>query len=457
MARDKTPISDPIAIDPHIPLIDFIPKVTEGLMRPYHLAEYCDALDRLPFTSTRLVTDAPRRHTKSTTTHHAAAKWLLLYPKLQIIYYTYGLAFAYENNRLINAIYRRAGGRIGDRDTQAHWTTPEGGGVFATSRDGSLVGRGGDIAIIDDPFKNRAEAEEPSMRDMIDSAIRNDLIPCLKKNSPVVWVASRYHEDDASGRALKRGAQHIHYKAISTTDGVDAALWPEERPLEYLYALREEIGEYAFASNYQGEPQPPASQLFAGLHTYTPDGLQPLRIVIGVDLAFSRRGDYTALVVLGDFGDHYRVIDVVRGQWTVDRVRAELIAMMLRYPTHDGFGSLYEDRRKARYVAYVSGPEAGVYDLLLEHGVSIERIPARYSKLQRAQRTSQGWIRGRVRLPSESLRWVDPFVSEVRYFSGIDDAHDDQVDALCAAFDAAEGARSTAGFAPGSMIGDRCF
>lgn len=438
MPRDRRPEADPHPVDHSLPLLDFIPCASEGLVSPYWMRPFAEPLDTFPHSGRRLVTDAPRRHTKSTTVHHAIVKWLLTEPKLTIIYYTYGLAFSYENSNAIKRIYQRCGGRMGDVDRQDRWTTREGGGLFATSRDGSLTGRGGDIGVVDDPVKNRAEAESAETRDMIDLAIRNDLIPCLKKDSPILCVASRYHEDDPSGRMLKRGYEHIHLKAITDhPDGTRSALWPEERPLEYLDALRADIGEYAFASNYQGEPQPPTSSLFHGVHTYDADDRLPARVIIGVDLAFSSRkaSDYTALVVLGDYVDHYRVLDIQRGQWGLARVRAELAMLRARYVEHH-----------VRMVAYVSGPEIGVFDQLMEYGLHVERLPARFNKQVRAQRTSQAWMQGRVRLPKEA-KWLDPLISEVRYFTGVDDAHDDQVDALVAAFDASEGAKTD--WAPG--------
>jgi predicted phage terminase large subunit-like protein len=47
------------------------------------------------------------------------------------------------------------------------------------------------------------------------------------------------------------------------------------------------------------------------------------------------------------------------------------------------------------------------------------------------------WNLGRILVPGGEDRpeWVDDFLDEVTNFTGVKDAHDDQVDALAAAFD----------------------
>jgi predicted phage terminase large subunit-like protein len=74
---------------------------------------------------------------------------------------------------------------------------------------------------------------------------------------------------------------------------------------------------------------------------------------------------------------------------------------------------------------------------LQEDNVPIQAIPAKGHKVVRAQRASQAWAEGRIRCLA-GAEWVDSFVSELRYFTGDGDVHDDQVDALVSGFDGAE-------------------
>jgi hypothetical protein len=68
-------------------------------------------------------------------------------------------------------------------------------------------------------------------------------------------------------------------------------------------------------------------------------------------------------------------------------------------------------------------------------GAQIRTASAVADKYVRAQPVSAAWNAGRVLVP-RAAPWLDAFISEVVGFSGVNDAHDDQVDALAAAFDA---------------------
>jgi predicted phage terminase large subunit-like protein len=106
---------------------------------------------------------------------------------------------------------------------------------------------------------------------------------------------------------------------------------------------------------------------------------------------------------------------------------------------------------------YAYGPEKGVTDLLtaMKPSLRLEGVSVSGDKFVRALAVAAAWNgdpatgrAGRVFVP-RSAPWLDTFVSELAGFTGINDAHDDQVDALAAAYDAlatsAPIAASTAG------------
>jgi len=65
-----------------------------------------------------------------------------------------------------------------------------------------------------------------------------------------------------------------------------------------------------------------------------------------------------------------------------------------------------------------------------------EVIQPRDDKFVRALAVSEAWNEGRVLLPM-TAPWLADFMSIVLGFTGVNDAHDDDVDALAAAFDLA--------------------
>ena len=59
---------------------------------------------------------------------------------------------------------------------------------------------------------------------------------------------------------------------------------------------------------------------------------------------------------------------------------------------------------------------------------------AKGDKFVRAQPVAAAWNAGKVLVP-RNAPWVDAFLSELASFTGLGDAHDDQVDALASAYD----------------------
>ncbi len=170
------------------------------------------------------------------------------------------------------------------------------------------------------------------------------------------------------------------------------------------------------------------------------------RVAIGVDIAYSSGAgsDWTVLLLLGeDAIGRLFVIDVRRAQQPTPITEAQIRETRAEYPD-------------ARCGSYVSGPEVGVLDLMMEHGVEVERLPARWNKLVRAQKSSIAWNKAEIWVP-EGAEWLDAFLHEIHYFTGTDDATDDQVDALVSAYALIESGRPIEGFGGGFGFGTPCM
>ena len=402
----------------HVGLLGFIPRFSPNLTAPNHLSEVTSAIERSLTEPLRLVISTPPQHGKTETALHGLV-WRMTQCAHRNAYVTYESSRGEDMSLRAMQIAEACGlAPIGARRV---WRTSSGASLLATGIGGPLTGYGIDgLLIIDDPVKNRAEAESATYRNRTLQWFRDVALTRLHAKASAIVIQTRWHPDDLAGKLAEEGWQVINLPAI---DDRGKALWPEMWPEDVLARRRVEVGEYTWASLYQGKPRPKGGTLFDGVHLYeTPP--PRMRHGCGVDLAYSKKSysDYSVFVSMGESDGLYYVLDVVRKQ-----VRAPEFVLVLKasLSTLPGIVPWW----------YCAGPEAGVADLLSDKlGRTIRAFPATTDKYSGAQAFAAAWNAGKVLVP-RSAPWADAFVSELREFTGVGDAYDDQVDAARAAFD----------------------
>src|SRR4051794_39344594 len=60
-----------------------------------------------------------------------------------------------------------------------------------------------DLAIVDDPFRSREDAESEGQRGKVWDWWQSDLLPRLKPGGKIVLILTRWHQDDVAGRLLE--------------------------------------------------------------------------------------------------------------------------------------------------------------------------------------------------------------------------------------------------------------
>lgn len=405
-----------------VDLIDFIPALTPRFGRPDHLRPLIDRLQVALTEPLRLVVSTPPRHGKTETLIHAIAWWLLQRPSAQIAYISYAAGIAQRKGRKALHAAKRAGVPLDEKAAaRGDWRTGvDDGGLLSFGVDGQATGEGFDVMIIDDPVKNRATAESELERDKLFDAFNDDLFTRAEPTCSVVDVHTRWHADDLGGRLIRAGWEHINLPAI---DDDGRALWPTRYSVERLMQIREQLGEYAWASLYQGSPRPRGGAIFRNATTYAtlPDRY---RVRIGVDLAYTAktRADYSVAVVIASADGVHYVLEVVRAQVAAPDFATQLKTLCDRYPG-------------ASMTSFVSGTERGTIDFMERAGIPITPVAAATDKFVRAQPSAALWNAGKILLPAaETALWVTPFLNEVLAFTGVNDKRDDQVDALAGAF-----------------------
>ena len=218
----------------------------------------------------RLIINLPPRSLKSIAASVAFPAFVLGQdPRQRIICVSYSQDLANKHARDCRAVidadwYRKVFPRTRidrDKNTQAEFVTTRKGFRLATSVDGTLTGRGGNILILDDVLKPDDAISDVQRTRVIDW-YRNTLLSRLddKGRDVIVVIQQRVHEDDLVGVLLESGGwTHLNLPAIADETQVipvgpilvhlrheGDALHPERESLEDLLRLKTEMGSYAF-------------------------------------------------------------------------------------------------------------------------------------------------------------------------------------------------------------------
>jgi predicted phage terminase large subunit-like protein len=414
-------------------VLDSVGILSPQLERPTHLRPMANIFRRAEAAAhgdgppVLALLSAPPQIGKTLTGQHAFAWWLARHPEDFLAFLAYGQDLASEKSKGIRALAKTAGVTL-QTDTKAAdlWRTTEGGGLLARGLEAGITGQSGLAMVwIDDPYKGRSQVESAKERANIIDGIRSNVFSRLNPRTSFLLSHTRWHSDDAIGVLSRDKELAGMFEVVSlpacTEDGEPLiTLGGRDRA---FYAQQRKLSEYDWHSLYMGSPRAREGKLFKSAAIYTVEPTE-MRIAIGVDFAYSRRtsADWSTAVVLGRTDHRRYVLHVVRRQCSASEFAGELKVLRTRYPS-------------APMHAYIGGQEGGIVDLLGTQGVSINAQPATTDKYSRALTCADAWNRGEILTPS-AASWLSAFIGEVADFSGINDDHDDQVDALVAAFDA---------------------
>lgn len=387
----------------------------------------------------RLLVTMPPRHGKTELAAIRFPAWFLgRNPDRRIIVTSYGSDLAERISRQVRGVVASDRFRAvfpeaslsHDSASVAAWDlqAPHRGGLKAAGVGGPITGFGADLLIVDDPHKNREEADSQRARDAVWEWFTSVAYTRLEPGGRVLVIQTRWHEDDLAGRLLRDGGEELgrwkllHLPAIA--DGL--ALWPERYPVSVLQDIRRTIGEYDWASLYMGTPSPREGSLFKldriEIVSAAPAGLPAVR---AWDVAATvGAGDYTAGVLMAGPNAEglYWILDVVRGQWGTEE-RNRIMRQTAAVDGRDVLTLVPQDPGSA-------GVDAAKAFIRTLAGYRVQSIRVSGDKVLRADPLSAQVNAGNVRM----LRgeWNRDLLEELRTFPL--GRHDDQVDAAADAF-----------------------
>lgn len=259
-----------IAIDPNYDLQWFHKEIARKLENGYKRM--------IAGEDVRIMIFMPPRHGKSDLATQKFPSWVLgKNAEMQFIVSSYSDELATDFGQNTRAIMNSAEYQAmfdtrlrPDAKAKGKWLTGKKGGYTAVGVGGALTGRGFNIGIVDDPFKNREEADSAVIRESRHKWYQSTFSTREEGSSMIIFILTRWHEDDLAGRVLKdaddarrAGEEYedwdiIQYKAIATEDEPmrkeGEALWENKFPLRKLAAKKAVMGSYEFSALYQQTP-----------------------------------------------------------------------------------------------------------------------------------------------------------------------------------------------------------
>ena len=384
----------------------------------------------------RLMLLVPPRHGKSELASKRFPSWYLgRAPRKQFISVSATAELAADFGREVRNIigspeYKAVFDTTLAEDSQAKgkWHTSSGGVYYSVGVGGSVLGRGGDVILVDDPFGSMREAqselERKNVWDFYSGTLYNRLMP----GGAIVLINHRMHEDDLCGRVLAQqaaGGDKWEVVELPAINDAGEALWPEQYSLAALERVRKNTSPRDWSALYQQRPAPEDGDYFKSewLKSYdkAPDRTT-MRVYGGSDYAVTADGgDYTVHAVVGvDPDGKMYLLDLWRQQAASDVWIEAFCNLVLKWKpmewaeeTGQIKASLgpFIDRRQRERKAYVKRTQ----------------FPTRGDKSIRAQS-----MRGRMALEGLFVNPLAPYFADFRaeLLSFPAGKHDDQVDAI---------------------------
>lgn len=418
-------------------LIDFTTYTKPDFAAAQHHKQIAEALESVERGECdRLMIFAPPRHTKSELASRRFPAWYLgRHPDKQLIAATYSGDFALDFGRDVRGIVQGEEFKAlfpdvslaSDSQAANRWHTNKGGVSVYVGVGGPITGRGAHIALIDDPFKNREEADSEVRRETVWKWYTSTLRTRLMPGGAIVLILTRWHEDDLAGRLLEK--QRSEWKVVELPAIKDegqpqeAALWPEWYDLNSLKRIRADIGPRDWSALYQQKPTPDDGTYFKReWFRFYDEAPKHLHRYLCSDYAVSEgKGDWTEHGAFGlDPDGNVYVLDWWSGQTSADVWIETLLDMVQAHKPLATFGESGVIRKAVEPYLIRRSRERKAFS-------RFEWITRTGDKAAMARGFQARASMGKVYLPR--TQWAEDLLTQMLSFPA--GKHDDKVD-VCA-------------------------
>ena len=312
------------------------------------------------------------------------------------------------------------------------------GGMISAGIGGGITGEGADLLIIDDPIKNRSEADSKTYRDKVWSEWQNTLYTRLQPDGAVIIILTRWHEDDLAGRLLNpeygevEDWDIIKLPAIAEENDllgreIGEPLWPEFGfDAKWVEETKVAVGTRTWASLYQQRPSPQEGSIInrKWWQYYKKAPEQFDEVIQSWDCSFKETedGSYVVGQVWGRKGADKYLLDQFRARVDFTETLRAIRNMTAKWP--QARLKLIEEK--------ANGP--AIISALRREISGIVPVNPQGSKEARLHAVAPDIEAGNVYIPDPSIApWIHDYVEELAAFPNA--PNDDQVDATSQALE----------------------
>lgn len=386
-----------------------------------------------------LVIETPPQHGKSMTVTETLPSWYLgKFPNNRVIEASYNEEFAEKFCRRNKEKLKKYGAnlfgiQIGDVDRITEFTIAgHQGRMISRGIRSGITGNPANLIIIDDPVKNREDADSETFRNKVWEEWQNSLKSRLAAGAKVILIMTPWHEDDLAARILK-SEHNVELLRLPVEAEQDdplgrkpgEALCPELgkddkwlQDFKPSYILDPLGGHRSWEALYMCSPRVEGGNLIKrSWWKYFDEKDQDLKFatqLISVDAAFKKSdtSDFVAITVWAKRFSHYYCLYCLNRQMDfVETVKAiQGIKAMFPQATR----VLIEDKANGSAISNV-----------LSRSMFVIPVVPRGGKVARLNSVSPAIESGHVWLPKDTA-WTEDFIDQFSAFPA--GKHDDMVD-----------------------------
>lgn len=426
--------------------LDYVDYVHDGSWKRSRVGVYlCERVEQfLALESGNayeiMILSLPPQHGKSMTVTATLPSWFLgKNPDKRVICISYNEEYAAmfgRRNREKLFSYGRElfGVAPGEVNSATEFETSEGGGMISRGVLSGVTGRGCDLLIIDDPVKNRQEADSEVYRRRLVEEWENSFKTRLAAGGKVILIQTRWHEDDLAGQLLKteKAVHEINLPCECVSSNTDPLgrkkgdpLCPElGKGLGWLKSFKAPYqtknGSRAWEALFQGRPVAEQGNLIkrGWWRFYSSDEIPSFTtLLMSVDAAFKgeAESDYVAIQVWGKKRADCYLIDALREKLDFPSTIRAIRRILLNNPMVSHI--LIEDKANG----------SAIIQMLRKEIPRILPVNPQGGKVARLNAVSGAIEAGNVLLPSKA-EYLGDFLEECSAFPN--GRHDDQVDCM---------------------------